>query len=132
MQALIGDRERIAKIERDEIEKVERVRRQVEKTAAQQTQEIADKRWPQKDDDQRWTCRLLTEGVVVDPHTQRRMKDLVTDPAFPEVSLFAGSEEEARIRYQLVCGINHTENKIAARLAGAAPEPEPELKMQAA
>ena len=119
---IAADRERFLSLERAEIEKVERIRAEVEKTCQQRTQEAADRRWPAGQG--RFHVALLESRLAPDPlRPGRQSKQLVPDGAFPEVAIWADSPEEARERYRIICGIRSTEQEIRALPLATGSEP---------
>lgn len=123
---IAADRERFLSEERLETERVEKIRRECEKSAQQRTQEAADRKWP--DGAGRFRVALLISELGPDPAKPgRQKKQLVPDRAFPEVEINAATAEEARERYRVICGIRSTDQEIRAIPAAAARAAEAAL-----
>jgi hypothetical protein len=131
LAAIVGEKAKADKLVNDEIAKVERIRAKTNKSAQQQTQEIADARFH---DGTIWLCGLVSMRSVEDSrrpgHTIKRE---APDPSQPYLRVRAHSREEAEGRYRNVCGINSVDSQVA-RIeckpeGAAAEEAEPELQM---
>ncbi len=124
LAGVVGDREKFLKLERDDIAKLERLRKQAEKSAQVRTQEKSDSLWPTADN--RFRVALLCVKKTTDEATGKRKNLVVPDPAFPVIEINAGSAEEADGRYRKLCGILSTDGQIRATPVGEPMTPRAE------